>query len=217
MIIRFVPRVTAEYGAIDSVHKTPHTGIDAAVPIGTKIYAPEGGIVSRIADYGDTSLGKAVFIKTKTGHQYIVGHLSEVNPRIHEGDRVFAGDYIALSGNSGNSTGPHVHIGVIDKTGAFVDPSVVSHDSQLGILGRMLQRAWTDAHESARAHASSLVYDFVAGTLDGLRDLVVDYSYAIALLGGGAAIILHTAGWRDGTRWAGMLAVGFVLIRYLLR
>lgn len=64
--------------------------------------------------------------------------------------------------------------------------------------------------------AKEMTYEIVMGVLGGLRDLVVDLSYSIALIGGGIAIILHVAGWEKGTRWAGILTVCYVLIKYLL-
>ncbi|MEF3309324.1 M23 family metallopeptidase [Paenibacillus sp. GYB004] len=201
------PRITARFGEVDLVHLTPHTGVDVALPIGSKLYAPTEGIVSRIADYGGDGLGKAVFVKTKTGYQYILGHLSETKVRI--GDRVFSGDLIALSGNTGNSTGPHVHIGLVNGAGAFVDP-------QLGILGKVVEKAIGEAQQSVGDHARSFTYKVLLGFLEGVRDLVVDLSYSIALIGGGLAIILHVAGWEKGTRWAGILTVSYVLIKYLL-
>jgi hypothetical protein len=212
---QLAPRITAGYGSIDSVHKTPHTGIDLVMPIGSNVYVPEGGIVSRIMDYGDTSLGKAVFVKTRSAYQYIFGHLSEF--RVHEGERVFGGDLIALSGNTGNSTGPHLHIGMVNQAGAFVDPGHADPvNPNIGFLSRIIGKAWGDAHESAQESARSFVYDFAMGTLSGVRDFVVDMSYSIALIGGGLAIIMHVAGWEKGTRIAGMLTVGYVLIKYLL-
>ncbi|MGF9711696.1 M23 family metallopeptidase [Paenibacillus naphthalenovorans] len=216
MRIALVPRITAGYGEIDSVHKTPHTGVDVGLPSGSPILAPEGGIISRIVDYGDTSLGKAVFIKTRAGYQYIFGHLSD-NSVVRVGDRIHAGDIIGLSGNTGNSTGPHVHIGLVDKAGAFVDPtSIVPYDpAKVGLLGQIIGRAVDNAQHSAQESARSMTYDIAIGIAEGLRDLVVDASYAIALLGAGLAIILHAAGWEKGTRWAGMLTVGYVLIKYL--
>lgn len=217
------PRITAGFGSIDDVHKTPHTGIDLALPIGSPLYAPEGGIVSRIVDYGDTSLGKAVFVKTKAGYQYIFGHLSEV--KIHEGERVHAGDLLAFSGNTGNSTGPHLHLGMLDKAGGFVDPTHVSQvldpsqvnpNPNLGILSRIIGKAWNNAHESARESARSFAYDFAMGTVQGIRDFVVDMSFSLALIGSGLCIIFHVAGWNGGKRWAGILTVTYVLIKYLL-
>lgn len=210
-----VPRITADFGAIDSVHKTPHTGVDVGIPVGTPLYAPEGGIVSRVVDYGDASLGKGVFVRTRDGHQYILGHLSEV--KVHEGERVHAGDLLALSGNTGNSKGPHIHFGLLNKAGAFVDPSAapVADNGHLGILGKVLEKSWNNAHDSVREHTRSVAYDTVVGLFEGFGDLLVDLSYSIALIGGGLAIILHVAGWDKGARWAGMLTVGYVLIKYL--
>lgn len=115
-----VPRITAWYGQTDSVHKTPHTGVDIAVPTGTELHAPVGGTVSRIVDYGDQSLGKAIFVKTDNGYQYIVGHLSKVKVTVHQ--HVDTGQIIALTGNTGNSTGPHVHLGALDQYGHFMNP-----------------------------------------------------------------------------------------------
>lgn len=207
MRIVLTPRITARYGDIDSVHQTPHTGVDVALPEGSPLYAPADGIVSRIADYGGDSLGKAVFVKTKGGYQYIMGHLSEA--KVHVGERVHTGDLIALSGNTGNSTGPHLHIGLVNKVGAFMDP-------QLGILGKVVEKAVGEAKASVEDSARSFTYKVAMGILEGLRDLLVDLSYSVALVGGGLAIILHVSGYEKGKNWAGMLTVGYVLIKYLL-
>jgi hypothetical protein len=213
--INILPRITAGFGEIDGVHIRPHTGVDVAVPEGTKLFSPVDGIVSRIADYGDFSLGKAVFVKTRGGYQYIFGHLSDV--KVRAGERIHSGDLLALSGNTGNSTGPHLHVGLVDKAGAFVDPASIPYDpGKYGIMSQIIGKAVDNAQQSAAEHARSLTYDIVMGIGQGLRDYVVDMSYSIALIGGGLAIILHVAGWRDGTRWAGILTVSFALIKYVL-
>lgn len=218
MSFSLVPRITAGFGSIDSVHKTPHTGIDYAMPIGSKVYAPEGGIVSRIVDYGDSSLGKAVFIKTKAGYQYIFGHLSD-NNIVHEGERVHAGDLIALSGSTGFSTGPHLHLGLINKAGTFVDPSesVPKVGGHLGILGKVLEKSYNQATDSVQEHARSVAYDTMIGFIQGIGDLLLDMSYCIALIGSGMCIIFHVAGWDKGKRWAGILTVAYVFIKFLAR
>jgi hypothetical protein len=203
MRIAITPRITARFGDIDPAHPQPHNGIDAALPIGSSIYAPAGGVVSRVADYGDAGLGKAVFLKTNAGSQYIFGHLSEI--KVHPGERVHTGDLLALSGNTGNSTGPHLHLGLVSNAGAFQDP-------QLGILGKVVQKGI----ESAREQAEHKAYDIALGILDALRDLLVDLSYSIALVGSGLCILFHVAGWKGGGRWAGILTLGYVLVRYLL-
>lgn len=113
-------KITAGYGEINSIHKTPHTGIDFNAPANTPLHAPIDGIVSRVADYGDASLGKAVFIQMKDGSQYVLGHLSEIKVKV--GQHVHHGDLIALSGSSGRSTAPHLHFGMFDPSGTPVNP-----------------------------------------------------------------------------------------------
>lgn len=200
MRITLTPRITTRFGEIDEVHTVPHRGVDIALPIGSNVYAPESGIVTRV--YENASIGKAVIMKTKAGYQYIFGHLSDQN--VHVGDRVHTGDLLGLSGSTGNSTGPHLHFGALSTTGSFIDPG------QLGILGKVVQKGIESARESAEHKA----YDIALGILEAFRDLLVDLSYSIALVGGGLCILLHVAGWKDGGRWAGILTVSYVLIKY---
>lgn len=200
------PRITSKFGEIDEVHMTPHTGVDIALPIGSSVYAPDGGIVTRV--YENASIGKAVIMKSREGYRYIFGHLSEQKVRV--GERVHTGDILGLSGSTGNSTGPHLHLGALNTAGAFADPV------QLGILGKVVEKALKNAHEQAKDSARDFIYDTVIGIIEGVRDLIVDLSYSIALIGAGLSIIFHVAGWKDGKRWAGILTVAYVLIKYLL-
>ena len=117
--------VTAPFGSIDKVHTTPHTGVDIAVPIGTELYSPVDGVVSKIVNQ-PSGLGKGLFIKTETGYQFIFGHLSEFKVKL--GQIVHHGDLIALSGSTGRSTGPHLHLGLIDNMGRFIDPLTYTID-----------------------------------------------------------------------------------------
>lgn len=118
--------VTSEYGAMESFRTAPHTGIDYACPEGTELHAPVDGIVSAVKDYGDVGLGKAVFVKMEDGQQYVLGHLSEI--KVEVGDVVKTGDLLALSGNTGNSTGPHLHFGAFDVNGNPIDPGNIPWD-----------------------------------------------------------------------------------------
>lgn len=115
--------ITAPYGSVDSVHLTPHKGIDLYCPINSPIYAPLEGIVSKVHDYGNTGLGKAVFVKLNDGRQYIMGHFNEI--KVHVGDRVDKGDLLGLSGSTGHSTGGHLHFGALDKAGHFINPEAL--------------------------------------------------------------------------------------------
>lgn len=83
-----------------------HEGIDYAVPIGTPVMAAHDGLV--IAGENDT-YGRYVKV-VNAWYSTVYAHLSEV--QITPGADVKAGDVLGLSGNTGNSTGPHLHWGL---------------------------------------------------------------------------------------------------------
>ncbi len=82
-------------------------GVDIAVSTGTEVLAPAGGIVQSLADLGNSGFGKYFEIKHDDGTITLYGHLSAFC--VENGQRVNRGDVIALSGSTGNSTGPHLH------------------------------------------------------------------------------------------------------------
>lgn len=85
--------------------KTMHSGIDIANKTGTPIMAPADGIVS----YSSTKsgFGKVLVIDHGYGFSTFYAHCSELKKAV--GDKVKRGDLVALVGNTGNSTGPHLH------------------------------------------------------------------------------------------------------------
>lgn len=113
-------KVTAEFGSINAVHTTPHTGVDVALNTGTELISPVDGVVERIMDYGSDNVGKGLVIRADNGDQLIFGHLSDWKVKV--GEHIDKGDLVALSGNTGHSTGPHVHLGLV-RDGQFADPS----------------------------------------------------------------------------------------------
>ena len=84
---------------------TLHTGLDIAASPGTPIYAPADGMVT-FARF-DEGYGKMVTIDHGHGYQTRYGHLA--NYYVQEGQRVNRYDIIAAVGNTGRSTGPHLH------------------------------------------------------------------------------------------------------------
>jgi murein DD-endopeptidase MepM/ murein hydrolase activator NlpD len=82
-----------------------HPGIDIAVPAGTPVRASGGGTVAA-AGY-DADYGLFVLLRHPSGYETMYGHASRL--LVVEGDDVQAGQVIALSGNSGRSTAPHLH------------------------------------------------------------------------------------------------------------
>ncbi|RDF11836.1 murein DD-endopeptidase MepM [Haemophilus paraphrohaemolyticus] len=83
----------------------PHNGVDFGVPTGTPIIAPSDGVVEHVAFQAH---GAGRYIKIRHGHiTTVYMHLSK--PLVKPGQTVRKGERIALSGNSGGSTGPHLH------------------------------------------------------------------------------------------------------------
>jgi murein DD-endopeptidase MepM/ murein hydrolase activator NlpD len=96
---------------------TYHKGIDWATPTGTTVYASNAGTVA-FAGWA-SGYGYAVYINHADGRQTRYGHLSKV--LVSAGQTVSQGEKIALSGNTGRSTGPHVHF-EIRINGTAVNP-----------------------------------------------------------------------------------------------
>ena len=84
---------------------TYHKGVDWAVPRGTAVYASSGGTVTK-AGWG-SGYGYVVYIKHPDGRETRYAHLNKV--LVSAGQTVKQGQKIALSGNTGRSTGPHLH------------------------------------------------------------------------------------------------------------
>ncbi|CEP37279.1 Peptidase M23B [Halomonas sp. R57-5] len=88
---------------------SPHNGTDFAMPIGTPVTAPANGVVERVSNHH--AAGRYVVIRHDNGYRTRYLHLSR--PLVEQGERVTMGERIALSGNTGRSTGPHLHYEVI--------------------------------------------------------------------------------------------------------
>jgi len=84
---------------------TYHEGVDIAVPIGTSVMASSGGTV--VTAGWQSGYGNVIYIQHADGIMTRYGHLSKI--LVHVGQNVSQGQKIALSGNTGNSTGPHLH------------------------------------------------------------------------------------------------------------
>jgi len=106
--------VSSPYGMrIDPISKREsfHTGIDFAVAEGHSVAAIESGVVLRANSHKD--YGLLVIIVHADGIASLYAHLSEL--LVNSGEKVKKGQVIALSGNSGRSTGAHLHFEIIKK------------------------------------------------------------------------------------------------------
>jgi hypothetical protein len=83
----------------------PHLGVDISANRGTRVYAPADGVV--IQSKPQYGLGKVVTIDHGYGFRTVYGHLNSI--AVLPGQKVKRGDLIAFVGNTGRSTGPHLH------------------------------------------------------------------------------------------------------------
>lgn len=105
-----------------------HGGLDFGMPIGTPIYASDGGTVSRASYFAGYGLCIEVTHNNGTFTRY--GHCSKVNVKV--GDKVAQGEKIGEVGNTGNSTGPHLHFEIHPNGGEYVDPYPYIYGSNKG-------------------------------------------------------------------------------------
>lgn len=114
-------RVSSPFGrrsAPTAGASTYHKGIDWAISTGTSVYASCGGTITK-AGWG-SGYGYVVYIDHGDGMQTRYAHLSKV--LVKAGQTVKQGERIALSGNTGISTGPHLHFEIL-LNGTAVNPS----------------------------------------------------------------------------------------------
>jgi murein DD-endopeptidase MepM/ murein hydrolase activator NlpD len=97
-----------------------HPGLDVAVSVGTRVLASASGVVEAAGE--DPVYGRYVRIAHPGGYETLYGHASRVLVTAHQ--RVRAHQLIALSGNTGASTAPHLHFEV-RRNGSPVDPRIL--------------------------------------------------------------------------------------------
>ncbi|MBX5484167.1 MAG: M23 family metallopeptidase [Myxococcaceae bacterium] len=98
-------------------YQKAHNGVDYGTPIGTPVWAVADGTVTRAGHFGAN--GNLVCVRHMNAWETCYAHLSKV--MVSRGQRVVQKQVIALSGNTGRSTGPHVHF-ALKRNGAFVNP-----------------------------------------------------------------------------------------------
>ncbi|KAF3467080.1 M23 family metallopeptidase [Streptomyces sp. Tu 3180] len=109
--------LSAYYGQSGTNWMSVHTGIDFPVPYGSTVMAATDGTVRT---QFNVSYGNMMIVTAKDGTETWYCHLSSY--RVAPGTTVKAGDPIAFSGNSGKSTGPHLHFEVRPGGGSTIDP-----------------------------------------------------------------------------------------------
>lgn len=114
-------RIASGFGMrIDPIYRTPrmHTGLDFTAPIGTEIFCTGKGKVVAV-EFNGGGYGNHVIIDHGYGYQSHYAHMSRFNCKV--GQEVNRGDLIGFVGNTGKSTGPHLHYEII-YNGEKIDP-----------------------------------------------------------------------------------------------
>lgn len=113
--------ISSNFG--DRIHpitkeRKTHNGVDIAVPTGTMIYSAVQGTVV-LAEYSN-SAGNWVKVQTESGWTVVMMHMDSL--AVSKGQKVEQGDFLGRSGNTGNSTGPHLHLEVRDPNYKAINP-----------------------------------------------------------------------------------------------
>jgi murein DD-endopeptidase MepM/ murein hydrolase activator NlpD len=210
-------RISSQYGVFEEIRNgRMHAGVDLAMPTGTELHSIASGTVERVVHH-TAGLGNGVYVRAGNGDVHVYGHLNKVN--VHQGDRVSAGDLLGYSGNTGHSTGPHLHFGLLHK-GQIADPSALIDSVQyysgeiagpalLGIKGP----ATVMFQNPIVKHVTHSATTHVLSWLREAGMVIFDLSYGICLVGCAALIILGALGLKDGYRWAGMTFGIYSVIR----
>lgn len=114
-------RIASGFGMrIDPIYRTPrmHTGLDFTAPIGTEIHCTGKGKVIAV-EFNGGGYGNHVIVDHGYGYQSHYAHMSRFNCKV--GQEVNRGDLIGYVGNTGKSTGPHLHYEII-YNGEKIDP-----------------------------------------------------------------------------------------------
>lgn len=109
--------ITARFGEKAPFFKTPHTGVDIVLPVGSFVRSTASGRISRV--YYDPVMGNTVELDHKNGYVTRYCHLQRA--LVSVGEEVKQGKIIGLSGRSGKVYGAHLHYEVLFN-GVAVDP-----------------------------------------------------------------------------------------------
>ncbi|MBK3646544.1 M23 family metallopeptidase [Streptomyces sp. NPDC001260] len=128
--------LSASFAQAGGMWQSTHSGQDFAVASGTEVVAAHGGTVVKAGSNGagdGPAYGNAIVIRHGNGTYSQYAHLSRIDVRV--GQVVRTGQHIARSGNTGNSSGPHLHF-EIRKTpnyGSAIDPVAFLRSKGLGV------------------------------------------------------------------------------------
>ena len=130
-----------------------HKGVDFAAPIGTPVYAGGNGVVEYIGTNG--GYGKYIRIRHNNEYKTAYAHLSSYKKGLYKGKRVNQSDIIGFVGNTGNSTGPHLHYEIIFQN-KHINPMKLKLPSGKILKGEELKRFLTNMKSIYAKHLFEL-------------------------------------------------------------
>ncbi|MGM0836063.1 MAG: M23 family metallopeptidase [Bacillota bacterium] len=203
-------RKTSDFGAIESIRDNkPHTGVDYSFAEGTPLTAVQDGVVERIADFGSQNAGKTLYLRLDDGNTAIYGHLSEF--KVNVGERVNAGETVALSGNTGHSSGAHLHFGVKAPNGEFIDPA--QYEPMIASMGastNWITQKYNEVSdyivgkevEWILAPIGKALSDMMTGTIEAIYLMLPEIGAFVTVITGVLMMITGKPG-----KWVGMWAL----------
>jgi murein DD-endopeptidase MepM/ murein hydrolase activator NlpD len=154
------PTITQGFGQNPDIYSVwgfaGHNGIDFGIPEGTTIYAPHDGIAT-VKNDGSQGYGKYLLI-ADSKRQSTFGHLSE--SLVTNGQTIYQGDPVAKSGNTGQSSGPHLHWTYKILKNGIVQNKTNGYDGAVDVTE--FTRLWLDED----LHHDSTYTDFAKEYLD---------------------------------------------------
>lgn len=159
------PKITGKYGAqygagVEANKSGMNQGVDLAVPVGTPVAIPEGAtwkVIStatgvkggNLKDYKNTPYGNSIMVEnTATGERLRMSHLSEV--KVKNGDTLDGGTIVGASGQTGNTSGPHLDLEYYNAKGQIGD-ALASTYGKFYTGGTTKKAAAKDAKEPTAA------------------------------------------------------------------
>ena len=219
-------RFTSGFGA--GRGRYPHAGVDWAVPIGTPVKAALAGTALGRQPAGRT--GRYVFLSHPGNRNTYYGHLSR--PMVSAGDSVAKGQVIGLSGNTGRSTGPHLHFetwtggkpvnplsymgglpasadgGESDDGGWFdvLAPVKALRDGVVSLIEKAFPDGgiFVDAGIGAAKWGFNKVIDRAEGLLGGSTDAGEDSASGSGSVQKQVKDIAAQYGWASGSQWSAL-------------
>ena len=134
-----------------------HKGVDFAAPTGTPIYAGGNGIVEYVGRNG--GYGKYIRIRHNNGYKTAYAHMSNYKKGISKGVRVNQGEVIGYVGNTGNSTGPHLHYEIIYQN-KHINPLKLKLPSGKILTGKELEK-FKEEYKIIYADHLSMLYELL--------------------------------------------------------